>query len=49
VPLEKVSATFLVDYLAEHSAFPSAGSELKSEEIAGDLSEEWDGPRVVGY
>jgi sulfide:quinone oxidoreductase len=39
IPLEKVNATYLIDYLAEHTAFPGASGELDSDEVASGLIE----------
>ncbi|HEX6116718.1 MAG TPA: FAD-dependent oxidoreductase [Solirubrobacterales bacterium] len=44
LPMAKVTAPFLVDYLAEHSDFPSGRGELRSDEIAEGLSDEWERP-----
>jgi hypothetical protein len=49
LPLAKVTAPFLIDYLADHSDFPGASGELKGDEVASELSSDWDGPHVIGY
>ena len=42
LPLAKVTAPFLVDYLADHSDFPSGSGELAGDEIVRDLEGEWE-------
>jgi hypothetical protein len=42
LPLAKVTAPYLCDYLAEHSDFPSGKGELESDEIAEGLTEDWE-------
>ena len=42
LPLAKISAPFLCDYLGDHSAFPGGKSELDSDAIAESLSKDWE-------
>jgi sulfide:quinone oxidoreductase len=42
LPMTKVSAPFLSDYLAEHSDFPSSSGELESDRIVEDLKGDWE-------
>lgn len=42
LPLAKVTAPFLVDYLGEHSDFPGSSGELRSDEVAESVSGDWE-------